>query len=114
MISKSFCFRLGFEAPANYNLSDFYIQTLAVLPHDKETSLERIEVSLMEEDESIYSKVNCAFYISIFVMNMNNHLSMLNTLVKFNNIMILTMMNPVHLVEYLIVQKSLCYKQGNI
>lgn len=36
--------RLGFEAPANYNLSDFYIQTLAVVAYDRETSLERVEV----------------------------------------------------------------------
>lgn len=39
-------FRLGFEAPVNYNLSDFYIQTLAIAAHDREASLERVEVSL--------------------------------------------------------------------
>ncbi len=41
-------FRLGYEAPANYNLSDFYIQTLAILPYDKEASLERVEVILIK------------------------------------------------------------------
>jgi hypothetical protein len=42
-------FRLGFEAPGNYNLSDFYIQTLAILPFDKEASLERVEVNLLNK-----------------------------------------------------------------
>ena len=37
---------VGYEAPGNYNLSDFYIQTLAVLPFDRETSLERVDVRL--------------------------------------------------------------------
>jgi len=48
-------FRLGFEAPDNYNLSDFYIQTLAILPFDKEASLERVEVILIKQDKSIFS-----------------------------------------------------------
>ena len=43
-----FVFSLGYNAPANYNLSDFYIQTLAILPFDREASLERVEVSVNE------------------------------------------------------------------
>jgi hypothetical protein len=51
-VSKHFS-RLGFEAPANYNLADFYIQTLAIVPHDKEASLERVEVILIKQDKTI-------------------------------------------------------------
>ncbi len=48
-------FRLGFEAPMNYNLSDFYIQTLAIVPHDREASLERVEVSPTEQNRRTYN-----------------------------------------------------------
>ena len=50
-------FRLGFDAPINYNLADFYIQTLAIAAHDREASLERVEVSLSEtvDDKSFLS-----------------------------------------------------------
>ncbi|CAF1073260.1 unnamed protein product [Adineta steineri] len=41
--AQEFFNTLGFEAPNNYNLSDFYIQTLSILPFDKEKSLERIQ-----------------------------------------------------------------------
>jgi hypothetical protein len=40
----------------NYNLSDFYIQTLAILPHDRETSLERVEVSPIEQNKTKYNQ----------------------------------------------------------
>jgi len=38
---------LNFEAPMNYNLADFYIQTLAIVSHDQENSLARVEVGLI-------------------------------------------------------------------
>ncbi|CAF0826300.1 unnamed protein product [Adineta ricciae] len=41
--AQDFFGSLGYNAPANYNLSDFYIQTLAILPFDREASLERVE-----------------------------------------------------------------------
>ena len=42
-----FIFSLNFEAPMNYNLADFYIQTLAIVSHDRENSLARVEVGLI-------------------------------------------------------------------
>ncbi len=96
-------FRLGFDAPGNYNLSDFYIQTLAILPFDKEASLERVEVNLL-------NKRNLCFLfnlISIFVMNMKTHLCMLNMSVKLDNIMRLMMINQIHLVDCLLVHQGL-------
>lgn len=40
-------FSLGYSAPKNYNVSDFYIQTLAILPFDRDASLERVDVSII-------------------------------------------------------------------
>lgn len=57
-------FRLGFEAPGNYNLSDFYIQTLAILPFDKERSLERVEVILTQQKKNLFINV---FFLTLLV-----------------------------------------------
>lgn len=35
----------GFTCPSNYNPADFYIQYLALVPSNREESLERIQVS---------------------------------------------------------------------
>ncbi|CAF3776778.1 unnamed protein product [Adineta steineri] len=43
---------LGYVAPDNYNLSDFFIQTLAILPFDREASLERVEHICDEYEKS--------------------------------------------------------------
>ena len=51
-----------FDAPGNYNLSDFYIQTLAIVPHDREASLERVEVI------SSYSYKNLFYLMYIYVI----------------------------------------------
>ncbi|CAF4348488.1 unnamed protein product [Rotaria sp. Silwood2] len=55
--AQQFFSGLGFNAPDNYNLSDFYIQTLAILPFDKENSLERVEYICDEyEQTSFYAQ----------------------------------------------------------
>ncbi|UJR27397.1 hypothetical protein I4U23_008687 [Adineta vaga] len=50
--AQNFFSSLGYDAPGNYNLSDFYIQTLAVLPFDREASLERVEHICDEYEKS--------------------------------------------------------------
>ena len=77
-ICKSVC-RLGFEAPQNYNLADFYIQTLAILPHDKETSIERVEVSpISKQKKTIYNQSLPLHWNSTSVISTKNHLSIPN------------------------------------
>ncbi|CAF2132802.1 unnamed protein product [Rotaria magnacalcarata] len=41
--AQEFFSMVGFDAPDNYNLADFYIQTLAMLPFDQESSVQRVE-----------------------------------------------------------------------
>lgn len=55
LINIKIPFRLGFEAPGNYNLSDFYIQTLAIVPFDRETSLERVAVIFIRSYQILFN-----------------------------------------------------------
>ncbi|CAF0935940.1 unnamed protein product [Rotaria sp. Silwood1] len=55
--AQDFFSGLSFNAPDNYNLSDFYIQTLAILPFNKENCLERVEYICDEyEQTSLYAQ----------------------------------------------------------
>ncbi|CAM4904796.1 unnamed protein product [Rotaria socialis] len=55
--AQEFFSMVGFDAPDNYNLSDFYIQTLAILPFDKENSLQRVEYICDEfEQTALYAQ----------------------------------------------------------
>ncbi|CAF0966239.1 unnamed protein product [Rotaria sordida] len=50
--AQTFFSGLGFNAPDNYNLSDFYIQTLAILSFNRENSLERVKYICDEYEKS--------------------------------------------------------------
>lgn len=102
-----FLFRLGFEAPMNYNLADFYIQTLAIAAHDREASLERIEV---RPNDTVDNKSFIFLSTSTFVIDMKNLLSTLNMSMKYSSIMKLTMTSPVHRVDYSNVHQSVYNK----
>lgn len=89
---------MSFEAPINYNLADFYIQTLAIVSHDRENSLARVEVSLIE---TMFTRQCCFYLHRVFVINMNNQEFMLDMLLKLNNIMKSMMINRNQLMVYL-------------
>lgn len=101
-------FSLGFEAPINYNLSDFYIQTLAIAAHDREASLERVEVSLNTTIDILSS---LSFYYSTFVINMKTLHSTFNMSTKYNNITPLMMINLGVPKDYSIAHQSLFEKR---
>ncbi|CAF1072879.1 unnamed protein product, partial [Didymodactylos carnosus] len=55
--AKEFFGRLGFTPPEKFNPTDFYIQTLAILPYDRETCLKRVEFICDEYEYSpMYSQ----------------------------------------------------------
>jgi hypothetical protein len=98
-----FC-SLGFDAPDNYNLSDFYIQTLAILPFDRESSFERVHV---RRKDCLYIHICHICLRSMYAINTKVLLFMHNMLPRLNNFIRLMTINRWQTADYSIEQQSM-------